>query len=260
MSYRDVLGKGGKGKGGRGKGGKGPGGAEDGADEWAADVAGDQTETLNAAEDRVSDLEHAARAATQAYKERSTPLLAQRRDDAKAELEEAKAVLAAKRDACRVPEDRQVSIHNKIKRLLADKNKAFEKAKKAYEAMHEAESTLDAARSDHRKAEAKIADLQRESDAIRDAQRAAAEATPAPEDTAAKATADAAQWEALAVQCISIRDNPPTRQRHSGRSDGGAPKHGECCQVSPRPGRVQRAGWQKHRTGKSSRRGEGEGS
>ena len=94
-------------------------------------------------------------------------------------------MLAAKRDACRVPEDRQVSIHNKIKRLLADKNKAFDKAKKAYEAMHEAESTLDVASSDHRKAEAKIADLQRESDVIRDAQRAAAEATPAPEDIAA---------------------------------------------------------------------------
>ena len=138
----------------KGSGGKG--------DEWAADAAEYPADLLGAAEDRVSALAHAAKAAAQAYKERSTPILAQRRGEAKAELGEAKAELATRRDACRVPEDRQVLIHNKIKRLFADKNQALDEAKRAYEAMHAAEVALDAARCDHRKAETRIAELRRE--------------------------------------------------------------------------------------------------
>ena len=84
-SYRDVAGSGGKGDGPTGKGGKwgkgGAGGKASGTrdDEWAADVATSPADLLNAAEDKVSGLEHASRAAAQAYKERSTPLLARRK-------------------------------------------------------------------------------------------------------------------------------------------------------------------------------------
>lgn len=212
-AYRDVAGAGGKGGGpsGGGKGGKGGAGRKAGScnDEWAAaDATTDVADLLHTAEDKVSGLEHAAKAAAQAFKERSTPLLARRKEEAKAELGEAKAELARRREASRVPEDRQVFIHSKIDKLLAEKNKSFERARLAYNPVHVAEEALETARADHKRAEAKIAELQRESDAIRMAQRAAEEANPTPAGTKARAQEASEQWEQMAESCARIRDDP----------------------------------------------------
>ena len=74
--------------------------------------------------------------------------------------------------------------------------------------MDAAEEALEAARGERKRAEEKIADLQRASDAIRDAQRAAKDADLPPADAAAKAATDERKWEDLAKECIRVRDNP----------------------------------------------------
>ena len=105
----------------------------------------------------------------------------QRRDDAKAELETAKARQTAARQEARNPAEKQTIIHQQLRRLNTKLGKAYTRAEEAYHEIAAAEVRQEEARRVYHETAAKIEALQAQSDAIREAQRAEEAAATPPE-------------------------------------------------------------------------------
>ena len=195
---------GGKAKGGKagGKGGKSWGDDdEEDADEEQAAEAGD---TKAALDELVANLEAVYKQAATDAKASPSKFWVQRRDDAKAELEAARAKQTAARQEARNPAEKQAIIHRQINKLNNQCDRAFARAEAAFHEIVAAEERQKEARQVYRNTKAKIEALEAQSAAIREAQQAEEAATVPPE----KLQLEQMQLGTLSTTLRSMFENP----------------------------------------------------